>query len=533
MRRLFLLLDIFIVSQIAWAQWSYTLTITASGTGVTGGGTFQSRTFNSKRECEIDRLSAIAYNTWSMNFFYGIINQKATATPCTGPGGISSGASNSLDVLGINKGYPLYSNNPANEIQYWSEDDAQRRMGLDSNYHPDDPTYLTTESFDFDSIRNTISIHMSEGSVSLISHNGQIASVGSTGGTGIILSDDAFDKPFVSLNMREDNSGVNYAEDFDSFEDIWNMEKNSRKLPDNDVFEYRDRIQSEAEIVLNELLSKLDMTNEELNYKIQEWYYILNNFNLKEIGKHKKEKEILEKTLALANYKVEYKAILNLKYIDAADEDKHATELAFLIANGKTREQYYKEELEKKEKDLLANGISKEDIASIKAQTEKEAIVKDHISTIENIAEGIDKVNKGFVGNDIVSQIVSGISEGATYGVMINNLITIKSYNIVADAISGQLSSLEKEKEKIDAFHSEQKKRIDDISIVLTLTSKEEKEKTKRLKQEEALRWSKRADYTLKRIKERSRQDYYGAFPEINQNEFVGREHVTTIRCRL
>lgn len=420
---------------------------------------------------------------------------NVTTTPCTGRP--MAGTVGTLNVLGVSQGTSFYSANSANEIQNWSSDDMERMLALDAN------RVVEQEQF--------VPIADSEYKSALIELNGKTY--------------------FRSLNIDEQGGMMTSSPDLDSFEPVWQMEKKSKKLPDVDVYAYKDRITNEAKEVLLKLLNKSDMSREELENKIFEWNYVLNHFALNESANYKEEKDILEKAYALAKYKVDYKAILNLKYIDGADEDKQATESAFLMVNGKTREQYYQEELQKKENELISKGISLEDIKMVKEQTEKESIVKDHVSTLEDISEGVGKFNEGLVGNEIVSQIVSGISEGATYGVMVNNLITIESYNIVADAINKQLDGLEQRHEKAEKKIKEQHDKIADIEDVLKATSN--KEKNKEMNRSEALKWASNTDRMLNRVKGRSNDDYYGAFPDINKNEIIGREHITTIKCRL
>lgn len=420
---------------------------------------------------------------------------NVTTTPCTGRP--MAGTVGTLNALGVSQGSSFYSANSANEIQNWSSDDMERVLTLNANQT------LEQEQF--------VPIADSKYKSALVELNGKTY--------------------FRSLNIDEQGGMLTSSLDLDSFEPVWQMEKNGRNLPDVDVYAYKDRITNEAEDVLSELLKKTDMSREELENKIPEWNYILNHFALKESANYKEEKDILEKVYALAKYKVDYKAILNLKYIDGADEDKQTTEAAFLIANGKTREQFYQEELQKKENELISKGISLEDIKKVKEQTEKESIVKDHVSTLEDISEGVGKFNDGFVGNDIVSQIVSGISEGASYGVMINNLITIESYNIVADAINNQLEGLEKRHEKAETVFKEQHDKISDLEGLLTSTSS--RDKSNEMNRSEALNWASNTDRLMNRVKGRSDDDYYGAFPDINKNEIIGREHITTIKCRL
>lgn len=418
-----------------------------------------------------------------------------TTTPCTGRP--MAGTVGTLNALGVSQGTSFYSANSANEIQNWSSDDMERMLALDAN------RVLEQEQF--------VPIVDSKYKSALIELNGKTY--------------------FRSLNVDEQGGMLTGSSDLDTFEPVWQMEKKSRNLPDVDVYAYKDRITNEAEDMLSDLLNRVNMSREDLENKIPEWSYILNDFILDERNKYISSKSNLEKAYALAEYKVEYKAILNLKHIDGVDEDRRDTENAYRMLYGKTREQWYQEELQKKEKELISKGISIEDIKRIKKQTEKESIVKDHVSTLEGISEGIDKINEGFVGNETISQIVSGISIGAASGVMINNHITIESYKIVANALKKELDDSEQRHIKDETYLKEQQDKIVDLAAMLKATHK--KNKSKEMDRAEALKWSFNTESMLNRVKDRSSKDYYGAFPDINKNEIIGREHITTIKCGL
>lgn len=424
-----------------------------------------------------------------------------STSPCTGrPFGGSAGEPN---ILGVGQGSSFSSTNSTYEIQDWSSDDMERMLALNPEFVNYSSSDLSTGDIEADMARS----------------NAREAA---------FVIDPS--KPFRSLNVGEDGQINTHSDDFDTFTSIWQMESKQRKLPDADVFAYRDRMIDNANKMLEDLLKRSDFTREELEGKILEWNNILNNFLLAETVRYRTEKDIIEKALALAQYKVEYKAILNLKYVDAIDEDNHATESAFIIVNGMTREQMYKEELEQKEKALIELGLSEDDILRIKSQVERDAVVKDHVSTMSDVAEGVGKVNDFVLGNDIINQIISGIKEGATYGVLVNNLITIESYKIVSDAIGKRLEGLEQEHGRNESLVSEQLQKIKDIAHVLDVSSEQEQERAYSFGKNELLGWSIQIDNTMSRIEGRSRQDYYGAFPDINRNEFV-HEHVTTIKC--
>lgn len=84
-----------------------------------------------------------------------------------GGGRTSVGRAN---VLGVGQGSSFYSINGANEIKNWSEDDAQRRMGFDSNFQSTEPTNVSTGDTEFDNVRSgyILSGSMSGGSLVFI-----------------------------------------------------------------------------------------------------------------------------------------------------------------------------------------------------------------------------------------------------------------------------------------------------------------------------------------------------------------------------
>lgn len=151
MKRLFIVIPLCIVSQIVMAQWTYILTINGNGALTVN----KYGPYSTKEECERNRLYDITANTWSNSIggsgWRGTINVKATATPCTGPGG---GAIGNIDILGVGKGSSFYSTNFANEIQNWSNDDMERMLALDKNFNIYEPSNVSTGDPYFDVARN-------------------------------------------------------------------------------------------------------------------------------------------------------------------------------------------------------------------------------------------------------------------------------------------------------------------------------------------------------------------------------------------
>lgn len=159
MRRLFLLLDIFIVSQIAWAQCKLTVTVSFSGNC---GGSLDARlqkavseqmaqhwngmTFNSSTDCE--RAGLAARNDISGS--YGGCTAHVTVL-CGGC--LKSSKAGNANMSGVGQGTSYYSTNVANEIQNWSEDDMERMLALNPEYRNEAPDRITTEDKDFNNAR--------------------------------------------------------------------------------------------------------------------------------------------------------------------------------------------------------------------------------------------------------------------------------------------------------------------------------------------------------------------------------------------
>ena len=200
MKRLFIVIPLCIVSQIVMAQWTYILTINGNGALTVN----KYGPYSTKEECERNRLYDITANTWSNSIggsgWRGTINVKATATPCTGPGG---GAIGNIDILGVGKGSSFYSTNFANEIQNWSSDDMERMLALNPEHSPKEPKTVATGDISFDNIIESMpysdegfSGRMPRGSSHIVT-DGNITAIGKPAkGTGVLVPDDFFDKPF-------------------------------------------------------------------------------------------------------------------------------------------------------------------------------------------------------------------------------------------------------------------------------------------------------------------------------------------------
>lgn len=210
MKRVIIVIAISIVSEVAVAQWKFSVSLSMNGCG----GSLEERvavkaaeaqvnhwmgegfvTFPSKMECEQSR-----HNVMSFSFNEGNCKIRFIASPCTGSGGMS----NDVDVLGVSKGSAFYSTNPVNEINDWSNDDMERMLALNPDFHQKEPKTVATGDLAFDDLIENMpysnvafSGRMSRGSTGLIQSNGEFAwSTGQPVKRGVVVPENFTGRPF-------------------------------------------------------------------------------------------------------------------------------------------------------------------------------------------------------------------------------------------------------------------------------------------------------------------------------------------------
>ena len=457
-----------------------------------------------KQACEqqrrqIDGRSYSYTDSWKGRVY--TCGAKVVTTPCTGRPLTGNGTAN---PYGAERGSSFYSVNPANENQDWSSDEIERRLALNGSPYGGSDTPLTADA-DFN----------------------------------YALEND-FCKPFVSFNMR--NGGYT-SEDFNSFPDLWKLVKYGHNLPDANVDEYWERMQNESKDMLKMLLDRIAMTESQLREKLKDWNFWLNNYYLSESNRLQNEKGILERTFLLANYRVEYKATLNLLYQESHGETREAevgSRLSEIVSkwlyDRKTNEEFYQESLQKMEEEMRASGISQEDIDKVKKQVDREALENNGIvKTIETGGIANTQIEKNAIVYDkerilnLVSDIASGASDGMELGVVIGDYIIYQGYKKVEDAIRTQLAEMDKRIEELNKFNQEESKKIQAISVLYDANSDLTKSRTATMTPDEKLGHARKTDFAMQEIEQGLREDYYGAFPKIHENEYVGREKGSVI----
>ena len=413
-------------------------------------------------ECEQYRIYWIS--EWSGSYDGCVV--RVTASPCTP---CDKSNANGINILAPQQGSSFYSTNPANEVADWISDDIERLLALNPN------ALNNNENSEYSKAKNGL---RNSGSWFL----------------------DA-DKPFVSTNMRQGGFSETGSENMSMVNTEWNYQKSSRKLPDANIHEYKERMLSEANQRLEDLLKKSNMSIGQLKQFMNDCEFMLNNTIIKQNADYQNELIYLEKALLLAKFTEYYRATQNQISYEKLDGNKSADAAFEIMHDGKTQEDLHLEDLKKKETELLSAGISQEVIDKIKQKADN--------TTLRDVFLGLGEVNPYSV-----------------LGVVIKDMISLASDKKISDAISNQIEERKKQQEEQEKWNKDQQNKIQAINDVLEIHTNKSKNKMSRMSEKEMLDWSIKIDDTMSKMKQQSKDDYYGEFPDINKNKLIGRENV-------
>lgn len=162
MKRLFFILGVCIVSQIAVAQCKPTITLSISGCSGSFDGRLAERTaealfnhymeqagigFRSKQEC--DAFVGMVKSELD-NLGTGNCRIHVNVSPCTGCLG---SLSNEANIIAIGQGSSFYSTNPVNEINDWSKDYMDRMLALNPKHNNNSPNTMEPGDINYDRAR--------------------------------------------------------------------------------------------------------------------------------------------------------------------------------------------------------------------------------------------------------------------------------------------------------------------------------------------------------------------------------------------
>lgn len=261
MKRFLLLICISIVSQVAVAQWHYSVSATTNGCGYLDKSVAEAqvkywmgegyKTFSNKNECEQSRMFVM-----SQSYTDGSCRVKYIASPCTG----SVGSSGNTSAFNSTNGSSFYSTNPINEINDWSNDDMERMLALNPEYKPKESNTISTGDIAFDNLIENIpysdeafSGRMPRGSTHIMT-DGNITAIGQpVKGKGVLVPDDFTSRPFKGLGAwsSDDLKSVELPQGtFRLYGDVNNSER-------------KESITDKVKSALTSLDEKLDWYNSE------------------------------------------------------------------------------------------------------------------------------------------------------------------------------------------------------------------------------------------------------------------------------
>lgn len=477
------------------AQYTFqSITVAGSGSSSKATTILTWGPYGTREMCEQKRREVEIANSWSEPILGGRIESKTRTTPCSGPGG----STGSVDVLGISKGSSFYSTNPVNEINDWSNDDMDRMLALNPNFANASATELSMGSPEADRARNQAR-------------------------ESVFVLDTS--KPFRSLNIGKEGEYLTSSPDLDMFESIWQMEKKSRGIPYETVEEYKKHRLEEALSLISKLQSLFNMNADDLVTNLS---VIETNLRIALQGceeDYKKQSDMLEKILQLAEYKVEYKNIMLMDYMDkhpqnpdpkGADWEKLGTWLAKVVPTPWMKEyqekygEWDKKYLEGREKELIETyGVSKQDIEALKLNIDNDTFIADIASATSGLFGGARDANQlMWIYNDKSKSFIDGFlktgKEMIPMVVVATDWAKVKDYESQRDLIKKKKEELDNEYRTIKSNLEEKKGKANALSYLLDVTVHNNIESSSKMSRKEQLNLANRIGEAIESVHEYS-----------------------------
>lgn len=447
MKRILVYTCMFIVSQIAVAQCKFSMTLSINGCSNSIGGRVAEKVaesqfnrymeqagigFNSLQECNAFRNMII-----SQSYSYGNCRVRFNVSPCTGCLG---SLSNEANIIAIGQGRSFFSTNSTNEIQNWSEDNMERMLALNPEYKYEEPSYVQTNDAQFN---NALVIDTS--------------------------------KPFRSLNVGEDGQINTHSNDLNGADVDWQFIKATKKLPYESVEEYKDHRLEEAISFISKMRNLFNLSIDELvsNLSVIDMNLRITLQGCKD--DYKNQSEMLEKILQLAEYKVEYKNIMMMDYMDkhpqnpdphGAGWEKLGTWLAKVVPTPWMKEyqekygDWDKKYLEGREKELIETyGISKTDVEALKMNLDNDTFIADIASATSGLLEGAKYANQlMWIYDEKSKDFINGFLKKSKDVIP---MVVVASDWIKTRDYESQRNLIKKEKEKLDKDYTDTKNNIE------------------------------------------------------------------------
>lgn len=247
-----------------------------------------------------------------------------------------------------------------------------------------------------------------------------------------------------------------------------------KKIPYESIEEYKDHQLEEALSLICKLQNLFNMSIDEL---VSNLSVIDMNLRIALQGcedDYKNQREMLEKILQLAEYKVEYKNIMMMEYMDkhpqnpdphGADWEKLGTWLAKVVPTPWMKEyqekygNWDKKYLEGREKELIETyGISKTDIEAMKQNMDNDTFIADIASATSSLLGGAKKANQLMWIYDKKSQGFIADVLGNAKDVL--PMVVVATDWIKARDYESQRNLVKEEKENLDKGYAETKNNI-------------------------------------------------------------------------
>lgn len=491
MNRLLCLVTIALAGNLsANAQFTFqSITVAGSGSSSKTTTILTWGPYNSLEECNRKKIEVETANSWSEPILGGRIEAKTRTLPCVGPGGMSSVGS--ADIHGPSRGSSFHSVNGANEINDWSNDDMERMLALNPDFAKASNIELSMGSPETDRLRNQARE------------------------SAFVL--DAT-MPFRSLNVGKDGQIITHSNDLYITDTDWLFIKSTKKLPFETIEEYKNHKLAEAISLISQMQNVFHMSIDELasNLSVVE-------MNLRKAlqgceGDYNNQSEILEKILQLAEYRVEYKNIMMMDYMDkhpqnpdpkGGDWEKLGTWLAKVVPTPWMKEyqekygEWDKKYLEGREKELIETyGISKTDIEAMKMNINNDTFIADIASATSGLLGGVKDANQlMWIYDEKSKNFIDGFLKKAKDAipmvVVAADWAKTRDYESQRNLIKEEKEKLEKEYTEIKNNIEQQMGKADALSYLVDVVTHYNTDSSKEMSKKEQLNLANRIGTAL------------------------------------
>ncbi|MBR5640278.1 MAG: hypothetical protein IKW83_11210 [Muribaculaceae bacterium] len=308
------------------------------------------------------------------------------------------------------------------------------------------------------------------------------------------------------LHFNYVNDDYTSSPDFDMFNPIWQVTKSKKNLPFDNVDDYLKHQQSDAKTLVETMCKTHNLSKEELLESVES-ERTQNNQAIDDCdASYKEQIDMLEKEYQLADYKVKYKNLKMMEYMEKhpLNPDPYGSSwenLGVGLSNATPwtkdyREEYgdfgggmYPKEIERLRNELLEKGIPEDEIKTVEFAVNNDNAAAVPVSIVNNAIEGSDthldldnnimkdSLNRSdnYVKDmgqtrESVESSLGNISDAMSMGKVAIDYKNAMNYESQRDLILESKAKVESRYAESKQTLVKQKEKLDSMSIIINAT---------------------------------------------------------------